>query len=160
MTGQAGSHSVGSTMTIGGPVGDGQLSAQLQLDSSGAATLFGQVPGSVANVAVVDSTGAVLGQATANQGWFVLLLPAGAAGSAASLVARSSSGASIEAVPVGMPPQPTPGSHGLRERRELVANSARLTHMPSRPTSRARPGSRCGAPGGLGALRLRIAQRA
>ena len=75
MSGQAGSHGGGSTIAVGGPLGDGHLSAQVEVDSSGAAMLFGQAPGA-AKVAVVDSAGAVLGEAAATDGWFVLTLPA------------------------------------------------------------------------------------
>ena len=88
-------------MTVGGPLGDGHLSAQVEVDSNGAAVLFGQAP-SIAKVEVVDSAGAVLGQAAATDGWFVLTLPASAASAAASLVAQSASGASVGTVPIGV----------------------------------------------------------
>jgi hypothetical protein len=101
MSGQPGSHRGGSTMSVGGPLGDGRLSAQVEVDSSGAGTLFGQAPGA-ASVAVVDSAGAVLGEAAATDGWFVLTLPSGQANAAASLVARSASGTPVGTVPIGV----------------------------------------------------------
>lgn len=101
MMGQAGSHGGGTTIAVGGPLGDGHLSAQVEVDASGAAILFGQASGS-AKVEVVDSAGAVLGEAAATDGWFVLTLPASAASAAASLVAQSASGASVGTVPIGM----------------------------------------------------------
>ena len=45
MTGRAGSHAAGRTMTIGDLFGDGRVSPQIQVD--GAATHFGQAPSSV-----------------------------------------------------------------------------------------------------------------
>ncbi len=105
-TGRPGSHAAGTTMTIGGPPGDGRLSAQLQVDATGAATLFGQAPGSVAKVEVVDSAGAVLGEAAATDGWFLLTLPADAAPAVASLVAQSASGATVATVPIATPSPP------------------------------------------------------
>ena len=74
-TGQRGSAQGGTTMSIGGPLGDGHLSAQVQIDSTGAPTLFGRAPG-VAHVEIVDSAGRVLGSAAATGGWFLLALPA------------------------------------------------------------------------------------
>ena len=101
MMGQAGSRRGGSTMTVGGPLGDGHLSAQVEVDSNGAAILFGQAP-RIAKVEVVDAAGAVLGEAAATDGWFVLTLPANAASAAASLVTQSASGASVGTVPIGL----------------------------------------------------------
>ncbi len=106
MTDQAGSHSVGSTMTLGDLFGDRGVSAQLQVGASGAATLFGQAPGEVANVEVVDSSGAVLGQARADSGWFLLTLPADAASAAASLVGQSPSGTTLATMPIATPAPP------------------------------------------------------
>ncbi len=57
MTGQSGSHAPGSTMTVGGPLGDGRLNAEIQTAGGGAAMVFGQAPDSVAKVEVVDSAG-------------------------------------------------------------------------------------------------------
>jgi len=86
------------------------VSAQFELDATGAATVFGQAASSVASVEVVDSVGAVLGEAGATDGWFVLTLPADAASAAASLVAQSASGGSIDTVPIGPPASPTTGA--------------------------------------------------
>ena len=111
--GQAESPRAGKTMTIGGPLGDGHLSAQFETDATGAAILFGQAPGSVAKVDVIDSAGAVLGEAAATDGWFLLTLPADAASAAASLVVQSASGASIDTVPIVTavpPPTATTGT--------------------------------------------------
>ena len=108
--GQARAQASGSTMSIGGPLGDGALDAQVETDGSGAATLFGQAPGAVGKVEVVDAAGAVLGQATATDGWFVLTLPAGAASAMASLVAQSAAGAPVGTVPIVLPPTPAPGT--------------------------------------------------
>jgi hypothetical protein len=101
------SHQATTTMSIGGPLADGRLSAQLELDANGAGTLFGQVPGNVAKVEVVDAAGAVLAEAAAKDGWFLLTLPAGAASTAVSLVAQSASGASIDTVSIAPPTHPT-----------------------------------------------------
>jgi hypothetical protein len=103
MSGGAGSRSGGMTMTIGGPLGTGNLSAQLAVDGRGAGTLFGQAPGSVATIEVVDAAGSVLGQADANDGWFVLQLPAAAESAAVSFVALSASGATIDTGPIAAP---------------------------------------------------------
>lgn len=108
-SGRAGSPSGGTTMTIGGPLGTGNLSAQLEVDGSGVGTLFGQAPGGVAKVEVVDAAGSVLGRADANDGWFVLQLPASAESAAVSLVALSASAAVIATVPIATP---APGSVG------------------------------------------------
>ena len=110
--GQAGSPGAGETMAIGGPLGDGHLSAQIEIDATGAATLFGQAPGSVAKVEVVDAAGAVLGEATANDGWFLFALPADAVSAAASLVAQSASGASIDTLPIAAAGPPPPATSG------------------------------------------------
>jgi hypothetical protein len=114
--GQSGSpRPAGGTMMVGGSLGGGRVSAQVEVDASGAATLFGQEPGSVAKVEVVDSAGAVLGEAAANDGWFLLTLSAGAASAAASLVAQSASGASVGTVPITTdvpPPTATTGAGG------------------------------------------------
>ena len=103
MTGQAGSHAAGRTMTVGGPLGDGHLSAQVEVDASGAATLFGQAPGSVAKVEVVDSAGAVLGEAAANG----RLVPAHAPrepGVRSGLARRAVGvGSPVGTVPIGVP---------------------------------------------------------
>jgi hypothetical protein len=110
MSGQSSSPPAGGSMRIGGALADGQANAQIQVDANGAATLFGQVPGSATNVQVVDSSGTVLGRSAASDGWFVLTLPAGTASRAASLFALSASGASLDAVPIGIstpPPPPT-----------------------------------------------------
>ncbi len=111
MAGQPGSHRAGRTMTIGGSLGDGRLSAQIEVDATGAAMLFGQAP-SAARVEIVDSAGAVLGEAAARDGWFVLTLPASAASAAASLVALSASGASIDTMSIATPVPPTTASTG------------------------------------------------
>jgi hypothetical protein len=100
-SGGPGSHRGGTTMAVAGPLGDGHLSAQFEVDATGAAMLFGQAP-NVAKIEVVDSAGAVLGEATATDGWFVLTLPGSAASAAASLVARSASGTSVGTVPIGV----------------------------------------------------------
>ena len=118
MTGQAQSSSAGRTITLGALFGDGRLSAQLQVAASGAATLFGQSPSEVANVEVVDSSGAVLGQARADSGWFLLTLPADAASAAASLVAQSASGATLATMPIATPAPPA--NSGLEQRRLIV----------------------------------------
>jgi hypothetical protein len=108
MSGRAGSRSDGMTMTIGGPLGSGNLSAQLEVDGRGAGTLFGQAPGGVAKIEVADAAGSVLGEADANDGWFVLQLPASAESAAVSIVALSASGAAIDTVPIATPvPPPT-----------------------------------------------------
>ena len=112
MGAQPASHQAGTSMTIGGPLGDGHLSAQLEVDANGAGTLFGQVPGDVAKVEVVDAAGAVLADAAAKDGWFLLTLPAGTASKAVSLVAQSASGATIDTVPVATPAPGTPGTAG------------------------------------------------
>jgi hypothetical protein len=118
----AGSHQAGMTMSIGGPLGDGHLSAQLEVDANGGGRLFGQVPGNVAKVEVVDAAGAVLAEAAAKDGWFLLTLPAGKASAAVSLVAQSASGASIDTVPIATPVPPTPASTGSG-----AAGSAQIT---------------------------------
>ena len=105
--GQAGSPQASETMAIGGSLGDGHLSAQIEVDATGAATLFGQAPGSVATVEVVDSAGTVLGEAAATDGWFLLTLPSSTASAAASLVAQSATGASIDTMPI-QPAVPPP----------------------------------------------------
>ena len=130
MTGQAGSHAAGRTMTIGGPRAGG-MSAQVEVDASGAATLFGQAPNSVAKVEVVDSAGAVLGEAAANDGWFLLTLPADAASAAASLVAQSTSGATVATVSIATPAPPTTSTTGGRRHADPVGNSARLIRRHS-----------------------------
>jgi hypothetical protein len=91
-------------MSSEGSAGGARMTTQV--DGSGAATLFGQEPGNAAKVEIVDSTGAVLGEAAATNGWFVLTLPAGTASSMTSLVARSASGASISTVAIAVPPPP------------------------------------------------------
>jgi hypothetical protein len=96
--GRAGSRPGGTTMSIGGlQSGGGRV--QIQVDASGA-TMFGQAPGSVAKVEVVDSAGTVLGEAAANNGWFLLTLPADAASSATSIVEQSASGAPVGTLPI------------------------------------------------------------
>jgi hypothetical protein len=112
MFGSSASPRAGSGMTINGRLGDGQVSAQMEIDATGAATIFGQAPSSVANVEIVDSAGAVLGQAAANDGWFLLTLPADVASAAASLVVQSASGASIDTVPIATAAPPTPTTSG------------------------------------------------
>ena len=112
MFGSSASPGAGRGMTINGRLDDGHLSAQIEVDATGAATLFGQAPGSVANVEVVDPAGAVLGEAAANDGWFLLTLPADAASAAASLVAQSASGASIDTVPIAPAVPPTTATTG------------------------------------------------
>jgi hypothetical protein len=110
VTGQAGSHAAGRTMTLGDLFGGGRLSAQIQVDASGAATLFGLAPNEVANVEVVDSAtgvGGVLAEAAANNGWFLLTLPADAASAAASLVAQSTSGATLAVIRIVPAAPPT-----------------------------------------------------
>lgn len=102
MFGQAGSPRAGGTRIAGARLGGGPLSAQVEVDASGAATLFGQARGSVAKVEIVDSTGAVLGEAAAKDGWFLLALPPDVASSAASLVAQSATGAAIDTVPIAI----------------------------------------------------------
>jgi hypothetical protein len=104
MTGQPGSHEPGRTMTMGDLFGDGRLSAQFQVNASGSATLFGLAPRSVANVQVVDPAGTVVGEAAANDGWFLLTLPADAASAAAALVAQSTSGATLAIMRIVQPP--------------------------------------------------------
>jgi hypothetical protein len=106
MFGLSASPRPGKGMTISGRLGDGQVSAQLEVDATGAATLFGQASGGVADVEVVDSAGAVLGEAAATDGWFLLTLPPDAASAAASLVAQSASGASIDTVPIAIAAPP------------------------------------------------------
>jgi hypothetical protein len=113
MFGSSASPGAGSGMTINARLGDGHLSAQIEVDATGAATLFGQAPDSVANVEVVDSAGAVLGEAAATGGWFLLTLPPSAASAAVSLVAQSATGASIDTVPIATavpPPTATTGA--------------------------------------------------
>ncbi len=112
VSGQAGSRSPGSTLTLGNLAGDGRLSAQLQVGATGAATLFGQAPNDVAKVEVVDPAGTVLGQAAAADGWFLLTLPADAASAAASLVAQSSSGATLATMSIATPPPPATSGPG------------------------------------------------
>jgi hypothetical protein len=110
--GQARSPQAGGTTMVGGRVGTGSVSAQVEVDASGNATVFGHEPSSVAKVEVVDSSGAVLDSAATNDGWFLLTLPAGAASAAASLAAESTSGASVGTVPIttAVPPPPTTGA--------------------------------------------------
>jgi hypothetical protein len=110
VVGRAGSRSSGTMMSSEGSVGGASMSTQV--DGTGAATLFGQAPGDVAKVEVVDSAGAVLGEAAATNGWFVLTLPAGTASTMTSLVAQSASGASISTVAIAVPPTPGTASAG------------------------------------------------
>jgi hypothetical protein len=107
VSGRAGSPSGGMTMSIGGPLGNGSLSAQLEVDARGAGTLFGQVAGSVAKVEVVDAAGSVLTEAAANDGWFVLELPASVESAAVTFVARSAAGAVIDTVSIATPAPPS-----------------------------------------------------
>ncbi len=127
MTGQAGSHAAGRTMTLGDLFGDGRISAQIQVDASGAATLFGLAPNSVAKVQVVDSVGAVLGEAAANDGWFLLTLPADAGSAAAFLVAQSTSGATLATMPITTVAPPGTSTTG--------ADTSGDTQIPSGTTS-------------------------
>jgi hypothetical protein len=108
MTGQAGSHAAGRTMTMGDLFGGGRLSAQIEVGASGAATLFGLAPNSVANVEVIDSAGAVLAEAATNNGWFLLTLPADRASAAAFFVAQSTSGAPLATMPMTTATPPAP----------------------------------------------------
>jgi hypothetical protein len=111
--GESGSpRSTGGTTMAGGHLGGGPVSAQVEVDASGAATLFGQAPSSAAKVEVLDSAGVVLGEAPANDGWFLLALPASASSPAASLVAQSASGASIGTVPFSVAVSPAPATAG------------------------------------------------
>jgi hypothetical protein len=110
--GQSSSPRTGGTTMAGARLGSGGLSTQVEVDASGAATLFGQAPTSAAKVDVLDSDGAVLGEATTNQGWFLLPLPAGEASAATSLVARSASGASVGTAPISAKPAPAPPTTG------------------------------------------------
>jgi hypothetical protein len=104
MTGVAGSRAAGSTQTLGELFASGRLSAQIQVDASGAATLFGMAPNEVAGVQVVDSGGTVLGEAAANNDWFLLTLPADAMSAAAFLVVHSTSGATLATMKLAEPP--------------------------------------------------------
>jgi hypothetical protein len=125
MFGQSGSpRPAGGTMMAGGRLGGGQVSAQIEADASGAATLFGQAPSSVAKVQVLDSAGAVLGEAAANDGWFLLPLPPGAASAAASLVARSASGASVGTVPISAAVPPTTATTGAGGSMQITSGTA------------------------------------
>jgi hypothetical protein len=112
MSGEAGSHAADRTMTLGDLFGGGRLSAQIQVDASGAATLFGLAPNNVANVEVVDSAGAVLNKASANNGWFLLTLPADAASAAASFVAQSALGATLAIMPIAIAAPTTTSTTG------------------------------------------------
>jgi hypothetical protein len=108
MTGQAGSRGASRTMTLGDLFAGGRLSAQVQIDASGAATLFGVAPNEVANVEVVDSAdgvGAVLADARTNDGWFLLTLPPDAVSAADSMVAQSTSGDTLAVMRI-LPPVP------------------------------------------------------
>jgi hypothetical protein len=107
MTGQAGSHGAGSTMTMGNLFDGGRLSAQIQVDASGAATLFGLAPNEVAKMEVVDSNGAVLADSTPDNGWFLLTLPPASASAAVSLVAQATSGATLATMLIVPAPPPT-----------------------------------------------------
>jgi hypothetical protein len=133
MTGQPGTHAAGRTMTIGDLFGDERLSAQIQVDASGAATLFGQAPTGVANLEVVEPAGAVLGQAAASDGWFLLTLPADAASAAASLVAQSASGATLATMPIATSAPPTTSTTG--------AETGGSTQQLSSGTAPAYPGA-------------------
>ena len=108
----AGSQRAGMTMTIGGPLGDGHLSAQLEVDATGAATLFGQAPGDVAKVEVVDAAGAVLARRTRRTAGSCSRSPRARPRRAVSLVAQSASGATIDTVPIATPAPGTPGTAG------------------------------------------------
>jgi hypothetical protein len=90
-----------ATSDTSGPFGDGTV--QVEIDSSGA-TAFGQAPSGAANVEVLDSNGAVLGEAASSDGWFLLSLTSDATSKAASLVALSASGASLVSLPVSAAP--------------------------------------------------------
>jgi hypothetical protein len=107
MNGLAGSQAAGRTMTLGYLFADGRLSAQIQVDAGGAATLFGLAPSGVANVEIVDSAGAVLGEAAADNGWFLLTLPADAMSAADALVVQSTSGAALATMRIA-PAAPPP----------------------------------------------------
>lgn len=110
VSGQAGSRPA-AQMTIGGEGADG-VSAQVEVDASGAATVFGQAPSSVANVEVVDAAGAVLTTGAPQNGWFVLALPASAVSAAASILAQSSSGTTVGTLPITTTAPPVPSSNG------------------------------------------------
>jgi hypothetical protein len=107
MNGQPGSHAPGTTMTMGDLFAGGRLSAQVQIDAGGAATVFGLGGNEVADVEVVDSAGAVLAETAADNGWFLLTLPADAFSSAASLVVQSASGATLAVMRIVPPPPAT-----------------------------------------------------
>jgi hypothetical protein len=107
--GESSSPQAGGSMRAGGTVIDGQVSAQIEFDGTGAATLFGQVPGDVAKVQILDSAGSVVGEADATGGWFLLTLPADAASAAASLVVESASGAPVDTLTISASaPPPAP----------------------------------------------------
>jgi hypothetical protein len=112
VSGRAGSRSGGMNVTIGGPLGSGRLSAQLEVDGQGADTLFGQAPGGVAKVEIVDGAGSVLAEAVADDGWFVLQLSASVESAAVSFVALSASGAAIDTVPIATPVPPAAATTG------------------------------------------------
>jgi hypothetical protein len=106
---RSGSQPGGAAMSIGsGPFGDGTV--QAEVDSSGSSA-FGQAPTGAARVEVLDSNGAVLGDETPSDGWFLLSLSPDATAKAASLVALSASGASLVSIPVhAATPAPATGS--------------------------------------------------
>jgi hypothetical protein len=112
VAGNAGSatsgHSFGSSSFDSSSSGSGG-NTQVEVDSTGAATVFGQAPDSVANVEVVDASGTVLGQAAVQDGWYLVTLSASTASSAASLVEQSASGATVSTQPLHAAPPPAPG---------------------------------------------------
>jgi hypothetical protein len=96
----------GGSMSMGSGPLPGGGSMQAELDASGAATVFGQVRSSVASIEVVDSTGAVIGHAATDEGWFLLTLPAGATSGGASIVEQSASGATVGTTALPLAPAP------------------------------------------------------
>ena len=113
MTGQPGSHAAGRTMTIGDLFGDGRLSAQIQVDASGAATLFGQAPSERRERARSSTPPARCSARrpprTAGSCSRSPRMPASAA---ASLVAQSASGATLATMPIATSAPPTTSTTG------------------------------------------------
>ena len=105
--GQSGSRQAASAMTIGVSRLSNGLSAQVEVDATGAATAFGEAPSGVAKVKVVDSAGTVLDEAAVNDGWFLLTLPADTGSAASSLVAQSPSGAVVATLLIAPKDPPT-----------------------------------------------------